>query len=331
MAIAPIKIPNPFYGVIERTQDGYYAVNQNNHNAVVFRFDPKEAYAYDTIKGLSLVEFYATVDMKRAVYNQAIDKVVLETVENVSVSFNVIYNFSCVKNKGLPNEETVTIGELYTQNFSTSNCPINLYAAKDNVFDLEKYNDPDYSDFSFSVSYWIQCPSTTGILKETEVDMKDNDGNYIVGTYIYEIRNYQLQVRQWNNYDSGLRTYENSIIDVIDVKPSYPYPAALWYDDEGSVTALLPEEITTPTLPYPTGLWREEDNKVSLGFNPEVIIGAFANAKNLKQISIPKSVKKIGRFAFRNTKLTKVTIANDCTYCDTSFPEGCIVNFYPIT
>lgn len=61
----------------------------------------------------------------------------------------------------------------------------------------------------------------------------------------------------------------------------------------------------------------------------KVLMGAFANAYELKKVSIPKSCKKIGRYAFRNTKLTSVTIASDCTYYDTSFPDGCVVNFYP--
>lgn len=59
------------------------------------------------------------------------------------------------------------------------------------------------------------------------------------------------------------------------------------------------------------------------------LLGAFANARELKQVSIPKSVKYIGREAFANTKLTSVTIASDCIYYDTSFPKGCVVNFYP--
>lgn len=56
--------------------------------------------------------------------------------------------------------------------------------------------------------------------------------------------------------------------------------------------------------------------------------GAFAFAKQLKKIVIPSSVKYIGKEAFRNTQLTSVTIASDCTYYPTSFPEGCVINFY---
>ncbi len=70
-------------------------------------------------------------------------------------------------------------------------------------------------------------------------------------------------------------------------------------------------------LPFPT-------------LSPEPLaLGAFANAVNLVEVSIPRSVKKIGRESFRNTQLTSVTIASDCTYYPTSFPQGCTVNFYP--
>lgn len=56
--------------------------------------------------------------------------------------------------------------------------------------------------------------------------------------------------------------------------------------------------------------------------------GAFYNATNLEQIRIPQSVKRIGPYAFANTKLKEVTIAWDCEFYDTSFPEGCKINLY---
>jgi hypothetical protein len=57
--------------------------------------------------------------------------------------------------------------------------------------------------------------------------------------------------------------------------------------------------------------------------------GAFKDATYLKKIVIPESCKSIGAKAFAGTLLTSVTIASDCTYSETSFPNGCVVNFYP--
>lgn len=68
-------------------------------------------------------------------------------------------------------------------------------------------------------------------------------------------------------------------------------------------------------------------NKDFLDNKPQ-LIGAFANAIMLKKVSIPESVKRIGQYAFRNTALTSVTIASDCEYYPTSFPDGCVINFY---
>ena len=82
--------------------------------------------------------------------------------------------------------------------------------------------------------------------------------------------------------------------------------------------------------PYPKTVWRIGSN--GLPYNELLLdtdlVGAFANATDLQEVSIPKSVKKIGRYSFRNTKLKSVTISQDCEYFDTSFPDGCIVNFY---
>lgn len=70
-----------------------------------------------------------------------------------------------------------------------------------------------------------------------------------------------------------------------------------------------------PFLPF----WKYETVEMS---------GAFYNATSLSQITIPKSVKYIGTYAFQGTNLTSVTIANDCTYSATSFPSGCTIKFY---
>lgn len=91
----------------------------------------------------------------------------------------------------------------------------------------------------------------------------------------------------------------------------------------------LPDTPLQGDSPYT--IWRiGNDNAPYVPLMPEQpLLGAFANATKLKRVSIPRSVKYIGANAFTNTQLRSVTIASDCTYFDTSFPEGCVVNFYP--
>lgn len=96
--------------------------------------------------------------------------------------------------------------------------------------------------------------------------------------------------------------------------------------------------VNAPSRPFhgdsPTIFWRINANindglpRIGLMIS-QVLLGAFADAKELEQVSIPQSVKYIGRYAFRNTKIRSATIASDCTYYSTSFPNGCVVNFYP--
>lgn len=57
-------------------------------------------------------------------------------------------------------------------------------------------------------------------------------------------------------------------------------------------------------------------------------IGAFVNCEDLVTVTIPPDVKYIDYYSFWNTGLSSVTIASDCVYYDTSFPTGCIINFY---
>jgi hypothetical protein len=83
--------------------------------------------------------------------------------------------------------------------------------------------------------------------------------------------------------------------------------------------------------PYPSIYWyvTTSPNNITHGdFKEPQYMGAFMNAQHLTSVLIPRSVKYIGEFAFTNTQLTSVTIASDCTYFPTSFPDGCVVNFY---
>lgn len=109
-----------------------------------------------------------------------------------------------------------------------------------------------------------------------------------------------------------------------------------WYMSEDGYPrySLFPElPSSAMTKPYPKALWRI-GHQINSDYPyhellPEVpLLGAFANATNLRTVRIPETVKTIGRYAFRNTQLTSVTIASDCEYYDTSFPDGCIINFY---
>ena len=92
--------------------------------------------------------------------------------------------------------------------------------------------------------------------------------------------------------------------------------------------------IDMPPTPFvgdsSLSMWRIQGGVLQTGLSiPCEALGAFANATQLKRVEIPRSVKSIGAEAFRNTLLTSVTIASDCTYSSTSFPEGCVINFYP--
>lgn len=87
--------------------------------------------------------------------------------------------------------------------------------------------------------------------------------------------------------------------------------------------------------PYPKALWRI-DPQINGGYPFHELMpglvrkgpGAFYNAVKLTRVRIPESVKLIGEKAFAHSALRSVTIAPDCTYSETSFPEGCEVNFY---
>lgn len=110
-----------------------------------------------------------------------------------------------------------------------------------------------------------------------------------------------------------------------------PYPKAYFQIDETEnlTSGLIPDLTHVEGRPLFQWYIDEECGVVSGGLMTANLMGAFANATNLSEVVIPKTCKKIGRYSFRNTKLTSVTIARDCEYYPTSFPDGCVVNFYP--
>lgn len=132
----------------------------------------------------------------------------------------------------------------------------------------------------------------------------------------------------WHIKDNELTC--NNFYEVSDKELKPPYPDAYFRIKNGVITNNLIPELQHKEG-RPLAQWYISENKgLTNNFMPEkVLAGAFANAINLSEVVIPRSCKKIGRYAFSKTKLKLVVIASDCEYYPTSFPEGCRINFYP--
>ena len=110
---------------------------------------------------------------------------------------------------------------------------------------------------------------------------------------------------------------------------SEPYPAVLWRINDKKIYHQILQEISANSEPYPKALWRIENGSLTHELLPEFIfLGAFENAEKLRKIVIPESVRKIGKRSFLGTALKSVKIASDCEYSESSFPDGCKVEFY---
>ena len=133
--------------------------------------------------------------------------------------------------------------------------------------------------------------------------------------------------------ENGELTHDD-LAEMVNYSFSPPIPATWWSVENGVLTtAVLPPADTHEYIeyPFPMMIWYiNEKNLFTHAGLPEIRnTGAFMGCANLRAVSIPESVKYIGPYAFADTALTSVKIAADCTYCETSFPQGCTVNFYP--
>lgn len=109
-----------------------------------------------------------------------------------------------------------------------------------------------------------------------------------------------------------------------------PYPKSYFMvGHDGNITSeLLPDLQHKPTRPL--AQWYIDPTLgIACWGQPEPIPrGALTFATNLTSCMIPTTVKYIGKNVFRYTKLQEVTIASDCVYFSTSFPENCQIHFY---
>lgn len=127
--------------------------------------------------------------------------------------------------------------------------------------------------------------------------------------------------------DSGY-PYQDTVSNSLIAVYSEPFPTGIFTINNDYPKYLGRALVDVVSEPYPTGIFFvDNDYPKYLGLNL-IDTGAFCWAINLEKVVIPESVKYIGITAFRNTALTEVTIAPDCVYYPTSFPDGCKINFY---
>ena len=146
---------------------------------------------------------------------------------------------------------------------------------------------------------------------------------------IYKTREDAIKYDQYGNFNGT-----NYYIDDGYCKIIYEYDYFVKIANDELRTLDMPDN--TPVLyetSYPDMIWRVDgvtnDGKIYSPLIPNMIaLGAFKDVSTLKRVVIPNSCKRIGLVSFWGTTLREVVIASDCSYSQTSFPEGCTIDFY---
>lgn len=163
-----------------------------------------------------------------------------------------------------------------------------------------------------------------------------NDGLQIADLYIILGNNstiykdYQSAIKT-DEYGQFIGTYEY----IVDQYCKVIYERGEFHAAEPHLlTEDMPDEV--PELfaaDYPDILWRVDgvtnNGMIYSPLIPNMIaLGAFKDVNTLRRVIIPKSCKKIGLVSFSGTNVREAIIASDCSYSQTSFPEGCTIDFY---
>lgn len=146
---------------------------------------------------------------------------------------------------------------------------------------------------------------------------------------IYDTREDAIKYDSYGNFNGT-----NYYVDDDYCKIIYEYDYFVKIANDELRTIDMPDN--TPVLyasDYPDMLWRTDGfTNNGMIYSPlipgMVLSGAFKDVVTLEQITIPRSCQRIGPVAFAGTSLRKVMISAECEYSETSFPEGCEVEFY---
>ena len=147
---------------------------------------------------------------------------------------------------------------------------------------------------------------------------------------IYKTREDAIKYDSYGNFNGT-----NYYIDDTYCKIIYEYDYFVKIANDELRTLDMPND--TPVLyetDYPDMIWRV-NSEINNGnvFSPLIVdrlpMGAFYSATKFKNVIIPKSCLNIGPDTFSETQLKSVTISSNCNYSENSFPQDCVVHFYP--
>lgn len=171
---------------------------------------------------------------------------------------------------------------------------------------------------------------------QLSMDIPANNGLQVADLYVILGNNSAI----YKDYQSAKKTDEQGQFIgtnnyIVDQYCKVIYERGEFHEAEPHLlTEDMPDEV--PAL-YESGcpdiLWRVDgvtnNGMIYSPLIPNMIaVGAFKDVSTLRRVVIPNSCKRIGLVSFSGTNIREAIIASDCSYSQTSFPEGCVVNFY---
>ena len=130
-----------------------------------------------------------------------------------------------------------------------------------------------------------------------------------------------------SSYISKVHRYE-----IVDFDSNVAHTNLWTYGSGGKLTlsGIHPVVNKNTISPPPTEWMLNNENRLIMPIYRELVndLGAFNKCDNLTYVEYPESVGSIGKKSFQETKLKAVTLPDNCTFYDTSFPSDCRITYY---
>lgn len=211
-----------------------------------------------------------------------------ETWKSGSESYYItLPHFSFISDFDL-SEEYLTLGGIYTENFSIFNRFVNIYKKDNKRFELISQIDPPYLDYNGQSNFGQNVSISDDLIAITDTDYFYNDKRGVA--LVYERNN-----NSWNLKPSAYLTYSDNEIDIAN-----GFAANIDIDNSNVFVGVAAYSVSTTNYTLATFVYNKPNDGWSDKFEDVKLIVDKDISKDIYQSTRDLKVKAIGNYLILN-------------------------------